>query len=57
MAFQIEGDAVFLAGVEDRSETLDQKLETYLANVGNLVLAKTARQRRKEEEMTPAVSR
>ena len=40
MALQIEGDAIFFAGIPDRPETLDQQFQTDLTHVGNIVAAK-----------------
>ena len=39
MAFEVEGDAIFLAGVKDRLEALDQQFQTHGAYVGNGVAA------------------
>ena len=57
MAFQVEGDAVLLAGVEDRAEALDQQFQADLAHVGNGVAVEAGRQRREQEEVAPAVGR
>src|SRR5579875_859245 len=57
MTLQIKRHAVFLASVEDGTEALDEQFETDLAHIGNLVSTDVAGQRRKQEEMTPAVGR
>ncbi len=57
MAFQVEGDAVLLAGVPDRAETLDQQFQAHLPHVGDGVAGEAGRQWREQEEMAPAMGR
>ena len=57
MAFQIESDAVLLARVQHRAEAFDEQFQADLADVGDVVAADAAGQRREQEPVAPAVGR